>query len=113
MTPMQPSKRPKNEPAKVTIANQDRQIEMLCQRIYDLESDRTRAALLADENYESAKAWREQCQKAEKERDHVRALLRERASENDYHRGYIARVKETDRHMFGDPPVLDSVAPGV
>lgn len=87
---------PRKEPAAVTIGNLELHARNMTARIVDLVKAR-------DENYDSAKQWREQAYKAQAERDELRQANDHLRQACDYNSGYIARVKETDNHMFGEP----------
>lgn len=100
MTKIRPRRTPKGEDLKVTIANQDKQIRLLTDRVIDLCAARDRAQTLSDENYENGKAWKRQCSEVERERDALRKDVENLKGINNYNNGYIARVKEMD----GMPP---------
>lgn len=96
MSKVKAPRKPGGEPLKITIANQDRQIRLLTDRIVDLAAARDRAQALSDENYENGKSWKTECAAVTRERDDLRWQVSELAALNSYNNGYIARVKEMD-----------------
>lgn len=113
-TPMQPPKRPKGESHKVTIANQDNQIRLLTQRVLDLTKRADDHEATASKWYHEAREKTARIQRLEGQVENLQVRLAEAAREIDYQRGYIARVKESDRQMFGPMPDtinLDTAAP--
>jgi hypothetical protein len=91
---IRPPRKPRGEGPKVTIANQDKQIKMLVERVAELQK-------LNDDNFASAKEWREKYRHMRESHDKLRDGFDKLQEQCHYHRGYIARVKECDRHMFG------------
>jgi hypothetical protein len=88
--------RPTKEPVSVTIGNLELANRNLTARVVDLVKVR-------DDNHATAQQWREQAYKAQAERDKLRLENEGLARAVHYNDGYIARVKETDNHMFGAP----------
>lgn len=79
----------RKEPAKVTIANLEREVRNLTARCVDLVKSR-------DENYDSAKQWRDQAQKIQSAYDKMKEDYGWLRDAGKYSEGYIARVKECD-----------------
>lgn len=80
-------RKPAAENLSVTVANQDKQIKLLIDRVASLEKEAREA---------NAVAARQRGLADELRKDWVNLK-----SGNDYSNGYIARVKEEDKHRHG------------
>lgn len=100
---IKPPTKPKGESAKITIANQDRQIRLLTDRVVELASSR-------DEEANIAIQYRIELDSARQELDVMRTHLaqakmaqKDLAEQVSYNNGYIARVKEADSQFQSLP----------
>lgn len=98
MPKIKPPRKPKGENLKVTIGNQDNQIRLLISRCEDWERKFHEADMKA--GFRNADLSRRDSTIKDLE-----TSLGMANAEVQYSRGYIARVKETDRHMYGEFPI--------
>lgn len=99
---IRPPRAPKSEPPKVTIANQAIQIKLLTQRCVDLVTSR-------DQEIRYAIEYRTQRDEAQSQKsaleiaiDAVKMELGAHALDLACLRGYQERVREEDKHRYGD-----------
>lgn len=85
----------RKEAPSITIANLERENRNLAQRCGDLVNAR-------DENHTTMVAWKLRCDKLETEAAVLRGAVSNLSYRNSYSEGYIARVKETDKHFYGE-----------
>lgn len=86
----------RNEPAKITIANLQREVRNLTQRCTDLVSARDSEFRLRVDNGNQVAAYSRKVSELESEVKQLRASVDYANNELRYCNGYIARVKETD-----------------
>lgn len=99
---IRPPRAPKNESPKVTIANQAREIKNLTQRCVDLVTSR-------DQETRHALEYRRQCDDAQQialsagsEIETLRCELDGMKADVNRLIGYQERVREEDKHRYGD-----------
>lgn len=99
MTRMSPPRTPKGERPIQTIMFQNRQIEMLCQRVEDLTSARDTAVKLAAE-------YASEIERLRAENNALTANARAERDARIHLEGYRTRVQELDAIQFHDciPP---------
>lgn len=99
---IRPPRKPRGENPKTTIANQEKQIKLLIDRCEELRKDREAERDAASRYMEEGDMVRVE---ASQNQDAINGLLLDkRRLELDLSRanGYIARVREEDKHRYGD-----------
>lgn len=97
-----PPRKPRGEPLKITNANQAKQIKLLLDRCEELRKDKDAERNAAIRYMEERDAARLQ---ASQNQDAINnLLLDQRRLEHDlsHSNGYIDRVREADRHRYGN-----------
>lgn len=101
---VRPPRTPRREPPKVTIANLNLQVKLLTQRCVDLVTSR-------DQEIRHSIGYREQRDEAilrvkvlETRIDDIQSSLGHLGKEHYHLRGYQERVREEDKHRYGDLP---------
>lgn len=94
MLRIRPPRKPKNEPASVTIANQQKQLTLLLQRVEDLVEERGALKL-------ELSAIKQDRIKQIDRADGLVKTNEELRQFNQYYEGYIARVKDENAFRGG------------
>lgn len=99
---IRPPRTPPRESPKVTIANQAKNIRLLISRCETLENQMRASNRRVDEVAEERDAAREQLYSMMGTCSHWQTKLEQLTTDLAHLRGYQERVREEDKHRYGD-----------
>lgn len=101
---VRPPRTPRGESLKTTILNQDKQIKLLTERVVELATARDQETRRASELNNERDQFRRRLSGAEQMIESLNTALRSMNADMGRLLGYQERVREEDKHRYGDLP---------